>query len=250
MFGGKKKEKDVDQEAVKEIQAQLKGVFDKIQREIVLLLFTSPGQNDVFCQAAREVVHTFRELTPKITLREYNLDHKQATKWKVEYSPTLLLDPEHYTIRWYGAPFGEESRTFLEALIMMGYGNANISDDSMKILKDIHSPRKIKVFVSPTCPYCPQQAVNTLKAAIERPDIISLEIIDIQANPELAEKYSAQSVPQTYANEKLIAMGAQTEELFMLSLKKMEQSHLMIFHLSLNQMKHRLLLDGLREKAG
>jgi thioredoxin reductase (NADPH) len=228
MFGGKKKEEDLEQDGLKEFQAQLKPIFDHIHVEIPLLLFTSPGRNDAICEAAKQVVRLFREVTPKITLREYHLNHKEARKWKAEYSPTLLLDPEHYHIRWYGAPMGEETRTFLEALIMMGYGKVDMSEDALKILKTIESPRKIKVFVSPTCPYCPQQAVNALKAALKRPDLISLEIIDIQANPELAEAYSAQSVPQTFANEELIAMGAQTEELFMLSLEKMEQETVFI----------------------
>ncbi|MEZ4549622.1 MAG: hypothetical protein R2860_05210 [Desulfobacterales bacterium] len=58
--------------------------------------------------------------------------------------------------------------------------------------------------------------------------LISLEIIDIQANPEIARDYDAQSVPQTFANEMLIALGAQPEELFMLSLQKMEQQTLFI----------------------
>lgn len=67
-----------------------------------------------------------------------------------------------------------------------------------------------------------------MKAAIEKPEFISLEIIDIQANTELAEKYSAQSVPQVYVDDKLIAMGAQPEELFMLSLEKMEEQTIYI----------------------
>ena len=124
-------------------------------------------------------------------------------------SPTLLIDPEKYQIRWLGAPVGEEARTFVQALIMLGTGKTNLGDQARKILEQIDGPRHIKLFVSPSCPYCPQQAVNALIAAIERPDLISLEIIDILANPELADKYSAQSVPQTYANEKLMAQGAQ-----------------------------------------
>ncbi len=67
-----------------------------------------------------------------------------------------------------------------------------------------------------------------MKAAIEKPELISLEIIDIQANLELAEKYAAKSVPQVFANDKLIAMGAQSEELFMSSLEKMEQQTIYI----------------------
>jgi thioredoxin reductase (NADPH) len=164
-----------------------------------------------------------RELTSKITLQEYDLSHEMARKWNAEHVPALLFDPERYRIRWLGAPAGEEGRTFVEALIMLGYRNPNLSRESVKILKKIDSPRDVKIFVSPTCPYCPQQAVNALKAAIENPDMISLEIIDIQANPEIADQYAAQSVPQAFANEKLIAQGAQPEELFMASLEKMEQ---------------------------
>jgi len=67
-----------------------------------------------------------------------------------------------------------------------------------------------------------------LKAVIAKPDVFSLEIIDIQANPEIAEKYNAQSVPQVFANEVMIAMGAQTEELFMSSLEKLEQQTIFI----------------------
>lgn len=151
-----------------------------------------------------------------------------AKKWQTDVSPTLLFDPDHYNIRWLGAPLGEETLTFIELIKMIGYGKSGINEASRKVLQKIDDPRHIKVFVSPTCPYCPQQAVNALKAAVERPDLISLEIIDIQANPGMANQYSAQSVPQTFANEILIAMGAQTEELFMLSLQKMEQQNVFI----------------------
>ena len=45
--------------------------------------------------------------------------------------------------------------------------------------------------------------------------MISLEIIDIEANQDIADEYLAQGVPRTFANEKLIAQGAQPEELFL-----------------------------------
>ena len=110
----------------------------------------------------------------------------------------------------------------------MGAGKSELSDQSLKIARRLDSPRSIKLFVSPTCPYCPQQAVNALKAAIERPDLITLEIIDIQCYPDLADMYDSQSVPQTFANEILIARGAQAEELFLSSLEKMEQQSVFI----------------------
>lgn len=201
---------------------QLKATFEQLPNDIPLLLFTAKGHEDPFTQANRQVIRAFRELSDRITMREYDLDHELARKYNITSSPTLLIAPERYSIRWIGAPMGEEARTLLETLILVGLGQSNLSDQSLNVVKKIDTPRNIKVFVSPTCPYCPQEAVNAVKAAIEMPGSISLEIIDIQCAPELARQYAAQSVPQAFANDVLIGQGAQPEEVFISSLQKLE----------------------------
>jgi hypothetical protein len=54
-------------------QAELKAIFEKMHYQIPLILFASPGKNNLFSQGARQVIRTVEELTPKITLREYDL---------------------------------------------------------------------------------------------------------------------------------------------------------------------------------
>lgn len=201
---------------------QLQATFSKLPNEIPVYHFVARGDDDVFVQVNRQIMRAFRELTDKITFREYFLDHELARKWKVTRSPTLLIAPEKYNIRWLGAPMGEEGRTLLETLMLVGLGSSRLSDEAKKVLKKIDSPRAVKVFVSATCPYCPQEAVNGVRAAIEAPETVSLEIIDIQCNTDLAETYSAMSVPQCYANDILVGQGARPEELFMASLLKLE----------------------------
>ncbi len=213
---------------VDQVQDQVKNLFKNIPNNISLLLFTSPGKNDLFTNTSRKIIKAFQALTTKIDFKEYDLSHEEAKKRNIRYSPTLIIGPDHYNIRWYGAPLGEEAKTFAEAVMMTGYGESGLGNEGSKVLQRIKENRAIKVFVSSTCPYCPQQAVNALKAAITRPDIISVEIIDIQVNQELAKEYGAQSVPMVYANDKLIAMGAQPEELFMISLEKLEQQNVYI----------------------
>jgi thioredoxin reductase (NADPH) len=207
---------------------QLKATFEQLPNDIILYLFTAKGHEDAFTQANRQVIRAFRELSAKITLREYDLDHELARKWNVNSSPTLLIAPEQYSIRWLGAPMGEEARTFLETLILVGLGKSQLSDQSVSVIKKIDSPRNVKVFVSPTCPYCPQEAVNAVKAAIAMPEYVSLEIIDIQCEPEIANQYGALSVPQAFANDVLIGQGAQPEEVFVLSLQKLEPQTIFI----------------------
>jgi len=217
-----------DQAAQADFTRQLEKVFQNLPNKIHLYLFSRKDREDPFAQAIRQVVRAFRQMTEKILFREYGLDHEMAHKWKVDEGPTLLFEPERYNIRWYGGPLGEEGRTFLELLVFLGLGRSNLSQQARDVVHKIDEPRQVKVFVSPTCPYCPQQAVNAIKAAVERPEMISLELVDIQCRPDLAEQYAAHSVPQTYANDLMIAMGAQTEELFAASLQKLEQQTVFI----------------------
>ncbi|MBW2491304.1 MAG: FAD-dependent oxidoreductase [Deltaproteobacteria bacterium] len=227
-----------------EAQREIERILGTIKTEIPIVLYAQPGQNDVFTDVARQAIRFFRQLTDKIILREFNLYHESAKKLNVEHSPTLVFNPDRYNIRWLGAPLGEEGRIFLEALILIGLQKSNLNQQSLQVIQRIDTPRNIKVFVSASCPYCPQQALNALKAAVEKPDLVSLEIIDIQANPELADRYSAHSVPQTYANDILIAQGAQTEELFMLSLEKMEQQTVFIPESDAEEIEADLVIVG------
>lgn len=218
----------LSREELEQARKQLVKLFSNMEQPVPLLLFADPTVNSQYSQAARAVIREVRQYTDKITLREFGLTHTLAQQYHISHSPTLLLDPEHFSIRWLGAPLGEEGRTFIEALTMLGYRKTELSGPSRDILAKITAKRAIRLFVSPTCPYCPQQAVNALKAAIARPEFISLEIIDIQANPKLAEQYHAFGVPVCYANEVMIARGAQQEELFMASLQKLEQQNIYI----------------------
>jgi thioredoxin reductase (NADPH) len=227
-----------------EVQQQLRMVLNQLPHKVGLYLFTQEGNNDVYNQAAREVIQAFAEISDRIQLQELDLSHELARKWKIDVSPTISMDPEHYSIRFLGAPVGEEGRTLLEAIVLLGLRRSNLSEQSAKLMEKLDAVRNVKIFSSPTCPYCPQQAVNGLKAAIGKPELISLEIIDIQANPHLAEAYSAHSVPQAFANDVLIAQGAQPEELFILSLVKLEEQTVFIPESDAERVENDLVIVG------
>jgi thioredoxin reductase (NADPH) len=211
-----------------EVEENLRAAFNALPNKVSVMLFTGKGKNDVLNKAARDLLQTFNRISSKVDLHEYDLNGEEARKLGVNSSPTLVFDPEKYAIRYLGVPYGEEGRTLVGMILLLGLQASNLSEQSQKIMQKIGSKREVKVFVSPTCPYCPDQAINAVKAAIESPDVVSLEIIDIQSNQEIANRYSAFSVPQTFANDVLISYGAQSEELFVLSLQKLEQQTVFI----------------------
>jgi thioredoxin reductase (NADPH) len=214
--------------SLKEKEKQLGKIIDSLPNKIEIILFFDGSEDDAFGMAAKNVLQTIEKLSSNLKLKIVRTDHRLAVKWGVDRSPTILFSPDRYSIRWLGAPVGEEGRTLVEILLLIGLGESGLSGQSKKIFKKIDSNRELKVFVSPTCPYCPQQVINCVKAAVEKPELMKMEIIDVQCYADIAEKYSAESVPQTFANEILIAQGSQQEELFLSSLEKLEEQTIFI----------------------
>jgi thioredoxin reductase (NADPH) len=212
-----------------DVREELKKIFTAVPNNVHVYLFGEKGgQNELHVQLARELITEFTEVSKKIKFKEYDLKHKNAAKWGVRRSPTLVFEPDLYRIHYLGVPLGEEGRTLVEILLMTGLRNSRFNDAVKKVTKRIDGSRNIRVFVNPSCPYCPQQAVNAVRAAIERPDIVSVEIVDTSFNEDLAELYHAHSVPQTFANDVLISKGAQPAELFAASLETMEEQRIFI----------------------
>ena len=229
---------------LEEIQAQLSQVFAKLEHEVPLHLFLSDDKDSPFNQAAREILQTIAKISPRIQVSEHTMDDDLAKEKGVTNSPTILFDPEHYGLRWLGAPLGEEGRMFIEALVMLGNRKSDLSEQSRRILDRITSPRHVRVFVSMTCPYCPQQVMNVLKAVVARPDLVTLDIVDVQSNPELTDRFSAYSTPMTFAEDELIGKGAQQEELFLTSLEKLEEQAIFIPDVDADEIETDLLIIG------
>jgi len=82
-----------------DVMNQLRATFSKLPHDIPLLYFTQKFKEDVFNETTRQMVRVFRELSDKITFREYDLDHELAKRYRVERSSTLLIAPDRYNIR-------------------------------------------------------------------------------------------------------------------------------------------------------
>jgi len=208
-------EKEVITEDIKKI---LRDTFKNLKEEIVIEVYTQESVNNDFNVIAVSLVRAVAELTDKIKPFFYTIGDEASKNHKVFRSPTVLISPDRYSIRYTGAPVGEEGRSFIMSLLMVSTGKTFISDDSRQRLKRLREKRHVRVFVSPTCPYCPQQVLYAVSAAVERNDLVSAEIIEIYENRDLAQKYAAMSVPKTFVGETLVSAGLQPEEYFMESL--------------------------------
>ena len=197
---------------------------DTLKEDVVIEVFTERGQNDQFNETAVALLKALAPLSEKLKVTFHTIGDEQSVKRGVTRSPSILIAPDKYRIRFTGAPMGEEGQSFLTAIIMASTGKSILSDPSIKqITEQLHDKRDIQVFVSPTCPYCPIQVLSAVSAAIIKPDLVSAEAVEIYENRDLAESLGSLAVPQTFMNNTFTGAGLQPEPLFMESLMTLKE---------------------------
>jgi len=192
--------------------------FKHLKEKVLLEVFTKDGVNDQFNNLTTLFAKELSKLSDKIIVNLHKVGDDFSKKYAVTRSPTVLLNPENYSIRYTGAPFGEESRSFIDAIIMISRQDSFLSKESKKMLSNFKESRDVKVFVTLSCPYCPGQVLNAFKAAIERPDFVSAEVVDSMENTDLAQKYNIGAVPHTIINKQSISRGFEPEQRFVAEL--------------------------------
>ncbi|HMA83677.1 MAG TPA: FAD-dependent oxidoreductase [Candidatus Thermoplasmatota archaeon] len=220
-----KKENQKDWSLPEETKEVLSKRFKDLDESVHLAVFTKKGENDEFNQITQLFVKELSLISEKITVDFHTIGDDTAKKYNITRSPTIIIQPEKYHIWYIGAPFGEEGRSFIDAVLMVSQNDSRLSQASQKRLAELKEKRHVMVFVTLSCPYCPGQVINGFKAAIERPDLISAECVDASEQMELSQQFNVGAVPHTVINEESISKGLEPEEKFieeLITLKEVE----------------------------
>lgn len=134
----------------KEAKKVLREAFEQLRDNVAIEVYTKAGVNDMFNDFTIELIKTMSELSDKIKPFFYSIGDENSRKRNVDRSPTILIAPDKYNIRYTGAPAGEESRSIVMAIIMASTGQTLLLDDAKKRLNRLTEKRHIRVFVSPT----------------------------------------------------------------------------------------------------
>jgi thioredoxin reductase (NADPH) len=218
--------------------------FKELKENVALEVYTKPGVNDQFNDATVSLIKALSSLSDKLKVSFYAVDDEQSVKRNVHRSPTVLIAPDKYRIRYTGAPLGEEGRSLLVAILMASTGRSVLTAPAMEKIIGLKEKRDIQVFVSPTCPYCPQQVLSAFSAAIVKPDLITAEAVEIYENQDLAENLGSLSVPQTFINGIFTGMGLQPEEFFVESLLSLKEPEYISEQISAEPIEKDLVVVG------
>lgn len=207
-----------------ESRQQLAEHFGKFTNNVEILIFTEDGENEPFNEFAHKFVGDIGRLSDKVTARFLPMDSDEARQAKVDLSPTILIAPDRYDIRFRGAPMGEEGRSFVTAVVLAGMGESGLSRQSKQLLAELDENREAIVFVNPSCPYCPGQVINAIKCAVELPGTVSAHCVETTENQELAMQHDVGSVPHTIINDSHEILGYVPEERFVVELATLQDA--------------------------
>jgi glutaredoxin-like protein len=183
---------------------------------VTLVVFTQEIECD-YCKEARELSEEVASLSDRITVQVLDLlkDKEKAAECEVDKVPAIIIVGQKKShIKFYGIPAGYEFNTFLKDIVMASKGQTELSTETRAALSMIKSPVHVKVFVTPTCPYCPGVVNLAHQFAMENPNI-KADMIEINEYPQLAVRYNVMGVPRTVINETVEILGLQPEEEFL-----------------------------------
>ncbi|HXY55314.1 MAG TPA: FAD-dependent oxidoreductase [Nitrospirota bacterium] len=218
--------------------------FKELKEDVALEVYTKSGVNDQFNEAAVSLIKALSALNDKLKVSFHAVDDEQSVRRNVHRSPTVLIAPDKYRLRYTGAPLGEEGRSLLVAILMASTGQSVLTPPALEKIAGLKEKRDIQVFVSPTCPYCPQQVLTAFAAAIMKPDLISAEAVEIYENQDLAQNLGSLSVPQTFINGTFTGMGLQPEEFFVESLLSLREPEYISEQISAEPIEKDLVVVG------
>lgn len=188
---------------------------EKIENPVKIVMFTQEAECGS-CSSTKQLVTELAALNDKITLEVYDFiaNADKAKEYGVDKIPALaIIGKKDYGVRIYGLPYGYELQTLTEAIANVSKGKTDLSEKTKAILADVKIPVHIQVFVTLTCPHCPEAAVIAHKLAIES-DMVRADVIDSSEFQSLAMKYNVMGVPKIIINEKIEFVGAFNEDLF------------------------------------
>jgi len=195
-------------------RAALQARFSSLVDPVTLLVFADDGP---LSQQLAGIATSLASTSPKLTVDIQRADggrNLRMRELRIEHWPVMLPTKADFSrIRYYGVPAGYEVAPVVEGLVELSAARTALSPKAKEALSTVRRKANIKVFVLPTCHFCPIVARHAYRAAIESKNVTA-EVIDTQMFPDLATRHSVMGVPKVILNDNLDITGAMGEAEF------------------------------------
>jgi alkyl hydroperoxide reductase subunit AhpF len=166
---------------------EVKKALGDLPNSVRLVTFTQEFECQ-FCRETRQLIEEVASLDAQIN----------------------VIGEKDYGIRFYGIPSGYEFSSLIESIKLASTGEPQLSPATLEYVQGISEPVHIQVYVTPTCPYCPQAVVLGFNLAVAS-EMVRSDMVEATEFPHLANKYQVMGVPRSVINEDSHLEGAAPE---------------------------------------
>lgn len=189
-----------------DISSQVAELFNELESGVEILFFGTE-KNCGHCEVIEQLIGEVAELSSLIGYQTLDIEKEAslAEKYHVAEAPTLVMlrrDGDKlvdFGIRLLGAPAGHEFTTLVHDILFVSKRQSGLSEETRAYLHGLDAPVLLQVFVTPTCPYCPQAVLLAHQMAMES-ELVQAEMVESTEFFELANRYNVSGVPQTTIN--------------------------------------------------
>jgi glutaredoxin-like protein len=195
------------------------------QTEVVEFPDEMGEDQDLTAQACAISYRLYREITelsPKLSVTFVDLDTPDGFQKALD----LAVDPLRLPAmafqagnlagksQFYGIPTGYEFATLVENISDLSRNRSHLKAATQAALAELSGPAQIKIFVTPTCGFCPSAVRMAHQMAMATPHVTA-EIIEANEFLDLTEQYNVYGVPKTIINDRVEFEGAVPEKVFL-----------------------------------
>ena len=192
-----------------DVKKQVQEAFADLTNPVRLVIFTQTLEC-MYCRENKELLQEIADLSDQVTTEVYNFvtDPAKVEEFGIDKIPaTAIVGEKDYGIRFYGIPAGYEFTSLVHVIRLVGGVGSQLDDQTKQQLAELVDPVHMQVFVTPTCPYCPQAVVLGYEMAYVS-DQVRADGVESSEFPQLAVKYQVSGVPRTVINEDTYLEGA------------------------------------------
>ena len=204
-------------------QATLRSEFAGLQTPVKMVIFTQEMECQ-YCRETRQIAEELTALSDSIEMEVFDFvaDAEIAEQYQIDKIPAVVVmrggaAPLDYGIRYYGIPSGYEFSSLVHDILRVSSGDSGLSEETRGFLAELTTPLHLQVFVTPTCPYCPQAVLLAHQMAMESP-LVTADMVEATEFPHLSMKYQVMGVPRTVVNETVYMEGAAPEAMLLAKL--------------------------------
>lgn len=187
---------------------QVKELFKDLENPVKVLFFGSDKENCEYCEETKGLLSEIIALDDRFSMETYDIesDAETAAQYNINKAPTTVIaavkDGEviNYGVQYAGIPAGHEFTSLVNSMLMVSKQDSGLAPSIREALAKLESPVNLKVFVTPTCPYCPRAVIVAHQMAIESKYVVG-EMVEAMEFQELSTKFNVSGVPHTVINE-------------------------------------------------